>query len=127
MDGQGFVIMTNSDNGSRLAGEIALSIAAAYHWPDKPRERSAIRLTAPQLEKFAGDYQLPTVGKVHVRVAGDHLAITLEDQELDWYAESPTKMFTVSGGLPDISFKGDDTGTVTGFDVAGLHASRLAR
>jgi hypothetical protein len=38
MDGQGFVIMTNSDNGIRLANEIALSIAAAYGWPDKPKE-----------------------------------------------------------------------------------------
>ncbi len=36
MDGQGFVIMTNSDNGIRLANEIRMSIAAAYHWPDKP-------------------------------------------------------------------------------------------
>jgi CubicO group peptidase (beta-lactamase class C family) len=61
MDGQGFVIMTNSDNGNRLAGEIALSIAAAYHWPDKPREREAIKLPAQEMEKFAGGYQAHSV------------------------------------------------------------------
>jgi CubicO group peptidase (beta-lactamase class C family) len=54
MDGQGFVIMTNSDNGIRLANEIALSIAAAYHWPDKPRERAAIKLAPSELGKFSG-------------------------------------------------------------------------
>lgn len=127
MDGQGFVIMTNSDNGSRLAGEIALSIAAAYGWPDKPRERAAIKLPPAELPKFAGDYQLPEVGKVHVQVAGDHLAITLEDHQLDWYAESATKMFTVSEPMPDITFKTGAKGSVTGFDVADLHATRSGR
>ena len=38
--GQGAVVMTNSDNGIRLAEEILLSIGAEYGWPDyKPRER----------------------------------------------------------------------------------------
>jgi CubicO group peptidase (beta-lactamase class C family) len=59
MDGQGFAIMTNSDNGSRLAGEIALSVAAAYGWPDKPREREATKRSAPELEKLAANLQLP--------------------------------------------------------------------
>jgi CubicO group peptidase (beta-lactamase class C family) len=69
MDGQGFVIMTNSDNGGRLAGEIALSIAAAYHWPDKPREREAIKLPAQEMEQFAGGDQAPSVGKVTIQAA----------------------------------------------------------
>jgi hypothetical protein len=38
--GKGAVVMTNSDNGIRLAEEILLSIAAEYGWPDyKSRER----------------------------------------------------------------------------------------
>lgn len=123
-DGQGFVIMTNSDNGSRLAGEIALSIATAYRWPDKPLERETIQLRVSELQKFAGYYQLPGVGRVQVKVAGSHLAITIEDQELDWYAESAMKMFTVAGGLPDITFQADKKGYVAGFDIAGRHATR---
>lgn len=127
MDGQGFVVMTNSDNGISLAQEIALSIAAAYFWPDKPREREALTLAAPALEKFAGDYDVPRIGKTHVRVAGAHLAITLEGLETDWYAESATKMFTLLGDVPDIEFRADADGKITGFDFAGLHAKRVAR
>jgi hypothetical protein len=127
MDGQGFVIMTNSDDGSRLAGEIALSIAAAYHWPDKPREREGAKLSAPELQKLAGDYEAPQIGKVQVRAAGGHLSITIEGQDLDWFPESATKVFTVAAGMPDIEFKTDGKGGVTGFDVAGLHATRLGQ
>jgi len=127
LDGQGFVIMTNSDNGMRLAGEIALAIAAAYRWPDKPRERAAVPLSPAALEKFAGEYQAPRIGKVHIGVAGDHLAITIEGEALDWYPESATHVFALAGGLPDIEFKTDEKGEVTGFDVAGLHARRLPR
>jgi CubicO group peptidase (beta-lactamase class C family) len=125
MDGQGFVIMTNSDNGSRLAGEIGLSIAAAYGWPDKPREREAIKLSAPELEKLAGDYAAPGIGKVNIRSAAGHLSVTIEDEETDWYPESGTKIFTVSARMPDIEFKSDEKGVVTGFDIADIHATRL--
>src|SRR5206468_3833096 len=76
MDGQGYVIMTNSDNGSRLAGEMELSIAAAYGWSDKPREREAITLPKETLDKLAGTYDLPQIGKVRVRVVTDHLLLS---------------------------------------------------
>jgi len=44
--GKGIVIMTNSDNGGRIAHEILLSFAAAYGLPDKPEERAAIEQAA---------------------------------------------------------------------------------
>ena len=125
MDGQGFVVMTNSDNGLRLAQEIALSIAAAYRWPDKPREREAVTLSAAELAKFAGDYDAPIVGKTHVRVVGDHLAIAFEGFETDWYAASATTMFALEGGMPDLEFQEDMNGNMTGFEFAGLHAKRV--
>ena len=34
--GQGMVVMTNSDNGSRLAEALIKRAAAAYDWPDLP-------------------------------------------------------------------------------------------
>jgi CubicO group peptidase (beta-lactamase class C family) len=33
-DGEGAVVMTNAQGGSRLADEVMRSIAAVYHWPD---------------------------------------------------------------------------------------------
>jgi len=119
--------MANSDNGIKLANEIALAIAAAYRWPDKPREREAIPLAATALAKLAGEYEAPQIGKVRIRVSGDHLAITVEGEDMDWFPESSTKFFALMGGLPDIEFKTGDKGDVTGFDVAGLHAKRLTQ
>jgi CubicO group peptidase (beta-lactamase class C family) len=34
LDGRGFAVMANSDNGNRLGGEIQKAIAEAYNWPD---------------------------------------------------------------------------------------------
>jgi CubicO group peptidase (beta-lactamase class C family) len=127
MDGQGFVVMTNSDNGVRLANEIELSIAAAYHWPDKPREREAVKLPADALGKFAGDYEAPRIGKVHIRAAGDHLSIAAMGDEMDWYPAAERKFFNVDGNLPDIEFKAGEKGDISGFDVAGVHAQRVPK
>jgi CubicO group peptidase (beta-lactamase class C family) len=126
-DGQGFVIMTNSDNGVRLANEIVLSIAAAYHWPDKPREREAVKLTATALGKLAGDYEAPRIGKVHIRAAGDRLSIAAMGDEMDWYPAAERKFFNLGGNVPDIEFKADEKGDISGFDVAELHVKRLPK
>src|SRR5262245_54051897 len=47
------------ESGGRLTAEIALSIAAAYGWPDKPREREAIAIPSVALAKFAGSRSRP--------------------------------------------------------------------
>ena len=41
--GEGAVVMTNAQGGSRLADEVMRSIAATYHWPDfQPKVRAAV-------------------------------------------------------------------------------------
>ena len=75
--GAGLVVMTNSENGGRLASEIALAVAAAYSWPDKPREREAIAMTPEILAKFTGEYDAGRVARVKIRAERDHLVITL--------------------------------------------------
>ena len=37
LDGKGLVVMTNSDNGGRLAHEIELAFAAVYGLAEKPQ------------------------------------------------------------------------------------------
>jgi len=107
VDGRGFIVMTNSENGSRLAAEIALAVAAAYGWPDKPREREAITMTPEALSKFAGDYEGARIGKVEIRVQGDHLALTLPGLgDLALYPQSADTFFAL-GGIPDLKFAAD--------------------
>ena len=118
LDGQGFAIMANSDNGVRLANEIALAIAATYGWPDKPASKEAVTLAPAVLEKFAGSYEVGQMGKVQVRASVDHLVINAPMGEMDWYPASETRFFAL-GAWPDLVFTKD------GFDAGGMHGKRV--
>ena len=124
-DGKGIVIMTNSDNGGRIAHEILLSFAAAYGLPDKPEERAAITLTTEALQKFAGEYEAPELGRINVQVEGDHLIISAKlVGSTALYPAEDRKFFSL-GVIPDVAFSADEHGTVTGFSSGGVQAKRV--
>jgi CubicO group peptidase (beta-lactamase class C family) len=107
VDGRGLEVMTNSENGARVAAEIALAVAAAYGWPGGPREREAITLMPEALSKFAGEYEAPRIGRVKIRVEGDHLVFTgASSGDVALYPESADTFFS-SGGIPDLKFAAD--------------------
>jgi CubicO group peptidase (beta-lactamase class C family) len=57
--GSGYVVMTNGDRGSALAGEIARAIAMAYEWPDgRPEARARVQLDSAVVEALAGEYEV---------------------------------------------------------------------
>jgi CubicO group peptidase (beta-lactamase class C family) len=121
VDGRGLVVLTNSENGGRLASEIALAVAAVYGWPDKPRERDAISMTPEMLEKFAGEYEAGRVGRVKIFVKADHLVLTADSLgEVALYPQSADTFFS-SGGVPDLRFAADGS-SFTGGNVT---ASRV--
>lgn len=121
LDGRGFVVMTNSENGARLAGEIALAVASAYGWPDKPREREAMAMTPEALAPFAGEYEAVRIGRVKVRVEGDHLLFTASGVgDVILYPQSADTFFSM-GGVPDITFAADRSG----FTGGGVAAKRV--
>jgi CubicO group peptidase (beta-lactamase class C family) len=67
--GQGAVLMTNSDLGGDLMGEILRSLSAEYGWPDfKPVEKEAVPVAAAELEALAGTYQFTPVDRIKVTV-----------------------------------------------------------
>jgi CubicO group peptidase (beta-lactamase class C family) len=58
-DGRGAAIMTNSDRGSELAGEILGTLAAAYGWPDfAPVTRTVALLDPATYAALAGTYRV---------------------------------------------------------------------
>jgi CubicO group peptidase (beta-lactamase class C family) len=58
--GEGVVIMTNSDNGSKIYEEIANSVATVYKWKDYylPEIKKVVNVQGSILEKYAGKYNL---------------------------------------------------------------------
>jgi CubicO group peptidase (beta-lactamase class C family) len=59
-DGDGVVVMTNSDGGNRLIPEILRTVAYEYGWPDlAPRERVIAAVDPEAFGPCAGAYRLP--------------------------------------------------------------------
>jgi CubicO group peptidase (beta-lactamase class C family) len=124
-NGYGAVVMTNSDGGPALWGEILMSIAAEYGWPGyKPRERKLAAFSDEQLEKYAGSYQSPTA-PVKIRRTGDHLELSMGDFfVVEIYPESETRFFPVNGELPDLVFTKGATGAVESVTAGGITAKK---
>ncbi len=116
-DGEGAVIMTNSDNGAALYGEILRAIAREYNWPDfRAAERKEIKVALDIMKQYPGTYKLDELEP------GLDLVITLEGNQLisqatgqskyPLFAESETKFFWKASDA-EIEFFKNDKGLVT--------------
>ena len=89
-DGEGAVVMTNSDSGGVIMEEVMRSIAFAYEWPDfAPALRTLVDLNPERLARLIGTYQFDD-GSIYIvrRHAG-----RLEGQEL---GHTPVELFASS-------------------------------
>ena len=73
-DGEGAIIMTNSDSGGRLLGEVMRTIAHIYQWPDfAPPTRTLADVKPELLDRYIGAYDLNDGSIYVVRKDGDRL------------------------------------------------------
>jgi hypothetical protein len=112
--GEGAVVMTNAEGGSRLASEIMSSIAAAYDWPDfRPVVRTAIKVDRNILARYVGTYELSPMFNLTFSLEGDQLMTQATDQpKFPIFPESQTKFFLTVVDA-DVEFFSDDQGRVT--------------
>jgi CubicO group peptidase (beta-lactamase class C family) len=110
--GNGFVVMTNGDNGGMLGEEIMHSIANEYNWPDfRPTVRAWIQVDPKILETYTGSYESKDFNEV-ITVKNGQLMGRALGQLFPLYAESETRFFfTVIPG--DFEFVKDEQGNVT--------------
>lgn len=92
--GQGVVIMTNSNSGDAIIGEIRRAVAQEYAWPDfKPEQKATFPVDAAMLSAYPGVYQT-TVGDVVL------IKLTLTDGRLylqaDPFGAEPVELFPES-------------------------------
>jgi CubicO group peptidase (beta-lactamase class C family) len=112
--GDGAVVMTNAQGGSRLADEVLRSISAEYGWPDyKPVVRTVVVAVDPKvLETYVGTYQLRPGYDLVVTVEDGHLMTQATGQgKVPVQAESETKFFPPFPA--EIEFFKDEQGKVT--------------
>ncbi|MDE1176343.1 MAG: serine hydrolase [Edaphobacter sp.] len=113
--GDGAVVMTNAQGGSRLAGQIMQAIAVEYGWPDfKPVVREQVAVDRAVLEKFVGTYAMSPTFNFVFMLEGDQLMLQAGRQpKLPAYPESDSKVFLKAVNV-EFEFVKDDKGVVTG-------------
>ena len=89
--GYGYVIMTNSDNGGALAGEIERALMSQPGWPgiDPPIER--VPLEAAKLAKLPGRFAGDPANPFEIAVIGGRIELRLPFRE-------PSELVPVAGG-----------------------------
>lgn len=124
--GKAVVIMTNSDTGSPLAAELMQAIFRHYGWTGpEPNVKSRITLSTDYLQKFVGTYNIPNYGDIKLELVDENLMAQPGDviqNPITLVPENDSTFFDASDGTT-ISFH-IDNGSVTGFEVQGLTASR---
>ncbi len=108
VDGQGAVVMTNSDRGGTLMEEIILALAAEYGWPGvRPREREVVSLDPSRYDALLGTYQA-TDASIALTVSreGDRLYVeALGFPKIELFPESDSVFFSLAD-VPDMTFVG---------------------
>ncbi len=117
----GIAVMTNSDNGSPLAQEIILTVAAEYSWPGlEPDERIVATLAPEAYQRLTGTYDIPDVIQVEVHYRDGSLwLIAPESDDMEILPESETRFFVREDGRP-VTFEIDgDEIELVAFGVRG--------
>lgn len=115
--GQGIVIMTNSNSGDALIGEIRRAVAQEYTWPDfKPEQKATVRVDATLLSAYPGLYQT-TVGDVvliKLTLRGERLYLQADPfgaEPVELFPESESQFFAEEGF--SITFNRNENGSIT--------------
>jgi CubicO group peptidase (beta-lactamase class C family) len=113
-EGEGAVVMTSAQGGSRLADEVMRGIAAVYHWPDfQPKVRTVVSVDPKTLESYVGTYELRPNFDMAVTVDGGQLVTQATGQpSFPMLAESETKFFPTAFDA-EIEFFKDEQGKVS--------------
>jgi CubicO group peptidase (beta-lactamase class C family) len=119
INGNGMVIMTNSDNGS-LSAEVANSVATVYGWKNyyKPVYKTVTEVDDAILEKYVGQY-VAGGSTFTAKREGDKLLISpYPGMWVNVFFTSDTDFF-VRESRDEMKFITDDKGSVTGFTAGG--------
>jgi CubicO group peptidase (beta-lactamase class C family) len=112
-DGDGAVIMTDSDSGDTLITEILRAISHEYGWPNfKPIERTMVTLPLAGQLQYVGKFSAKDVMDFSIATREQRLVINFSDgTSIPLLPSSPT-LFFVKAGLLQIRFDSQDSGVL---------------
>jgi CubicO group peptidase (beta-lactamase class C family) len=124
-NGDGAVVMTNSDSGGQLINEVLRSIAQVYGWPDfAPQQRTLAVVPLAEQLQFAGKFQLKDAFPFEITAEGGTLQLSIAGQPpRPLLTSSPTTFFVTDGPL-QMTFDTPDKG-VASFSQQKIPFERL--
>jgi CubicO group peptidase (beta-lactamase class C family) len=114
LDGRaGVVILTNSDNGSRLAQELEATLGHIYGWEGlAPPEKTVVTVVPAVLRGYAGTYTREGGPSISVHADGNSIVVSSPpQQDLVLLPESDRKFFDRDAGIP-VEFVQEGSSTV---------------
>ena len=125
-NGEGVVIMTNSDNGSLIYEEIVNSVATIYNWKDYylPEIKKVIDIDSSVLNKYPGKYIID--GRTAIFKKSDNGLVINVVGDLFWkvFFTSDSDFF-IREFRGFLRFKTDKDKKVTGFNFNGNTAKKI--
>lgn len=93
-NGDGAVVMTNSDSGGQLMGEILRTIAVEYQWPDfQPPLRRIAKIQPTRFDLLSGSYVLPNLVITFSRDGDRFISQATGQRPVEIFAESELEYF----------------------------------
>ena len=112
--GDGVVIMTDSDNGGLMQGEILNTIARVYGWPDfAPTLRTVVAVPLAQQTPFVGRFQAKDAFSFEITAAPEYLEISIAGQPASRLFSASSTSFFVTESMLQMSFDTPDRGVLT--------------
>ena len=92
--GRGAVVMTNGDQGGRLASEVLRAVAVEYDWPvRRPRQKTIVTVEPAALAPLVGRYERRPGRVLTISLEGGTLFILDGAQRIELFSESATRFF----------------------------------
>ena len=111
-NGDGAVVMTNSDNGDALIHEITTSIAHEYGWPDPQEQRTLVAVPLAKQMQFVGKFAAKNDSNLEITSGENHLQLSINgDPHRSLLTSSPTSFFVPDSTL-QMSFETPDRGVL---------------
>jgi len=129
-DGDGAVLMTNSDNGNMLISEVVGTIAHEYGWPDlQPTAHTIVKIDPKSFDPLVGSYQFGPGFVLSFTREGDRfLSQATHQGQIEIYPESERQYFAKDVGAT-MTFELGSEGRIRGLTLhqgnRDMHAERL--
>lgn len=112
-NGDGAVVLTNSNNGSVVIMELIRSIAHEYGWVDfKPVKRTLTPLPIQEQSLYSGSFRAKGLTDFEVKVVDDHLQLVVKDHFSYALLPSSHKLFFATDSELQVRFDSPDKGVL---------------